>query len=31
MNRLRFYTLADDTFKRPRLTIAYTIPGVFDK
>ncbi len=31
MNRLQLYTLADDLFKRPRLTVAYTIPGVFTK
>ncbi len=31
MNRLRLFTLVDDPFKRPRLTVAYTIPGVFDK
>lgn len=31
MNRLHLYTLADDLFKRPRLTVAYTIPGVFTK
>ena len=31
MNRLHLYTLADDPFKRPRLTVAYTIPGVFVK
>ncbi len=31
MNRLYLYTLADDAFKRPRLTVAYTIPGVFAK
>ena len=31
MNRLHLYTLADDAFKRPRLTVAYTIPGVFTK
>lgn len=31
MNRLQIYTLADDLFKRPRLTVAYTIPGVFTK
>ncbi len=28
MNRLRLYTLTDDPFKRPRLTVAYTIPSV---
>lgn len=31
MNRLQFYTLADDPSLRPRVTVAYTIPGVFDK
>lgn len=31
MNRLHLYTLADEPFKRPRLTVAYTIPGVFTK
>ncbi|MCX6140489.1 MAG: hypothetical protein NTX15_06635 [Candidatus Kapabacteria bacterium] len=31
MNRLRFYTLADDPSLRPRVTVAYTIPGVFAK
>lgn len=31
MNRLYLYSLNDDPFKRPRLTVAYTIPGVFTK
>ncbi len=31
MNRLHLYTLADDPFRRPRLTVAYMIPGVFVK